>query len=465
MWLKFEEHCQTYGDLVSLRILDKTMILIRSAELASELLEKRSSIYSDRVRLPMVVELMGWDRTFSLMPYGPQWRQYRRAFHQHFNQLAVHKYRHIHVRESRALLRRLLEQPEDFYDHIRLAFITTIIAITYGINVTDKNDKLVTVSEAAVESVNLAVVPGAFLVDFVPILKYIPAWFPGAGFKRKAEEWRLLKDRFINEPFDATKEALHKGLVMPTSVAGSLLENLPLDGAEEAELLARNVTAIAYIAGADSTASAIRILFLALVAQPEVQKRAQAELDAVVGNSRLPDFSDRPQLPYLEAVIKETLRWLPVAPMGVPHVASEDDVINGYFIPKGAVVFGLTWSILQDPVAYPEPEKFKPERFLKDGKLNPEVRDPRMAAFGFGRRICPGRHLSDEALYSAASSLLSVFDIGPPLNERGEPIPVIPQMSAGVLSTPLPFKCTIKPRSKAAEQLIRETGIDEVLIG
>ncbi|KDQ54011.1 hypothetical protein JAAARDRAFT_113130, partial [Jaapia argillacea MUCL 33604] len=458
MWLKFEEHCKNYGDVVSLQVLGKTMILLGSAEAVSEVLEKRSSIYSDRVRLPMIIELMKWDRVFSLMRYGPQWREYRRVFHQHFNQLAVHKYQDVQARESRAFLRRLLEKPEDFYDHIRLAFTATILDIIYGITVKDNKDKFVTTSEAAVESASRAAVPGAFLVDFIPILKYVPAWFPGAGFKRKAEEWRQLKDRFINEPFDVVKGALYNGSAVPTSIAKTLLQSLPEENTDEAEIRARNVAAIAYVVtDVSKTTASIRVLFLALITHPDVQKRAQAELDAVVGSSRLPEFSDRDQLPYIEALMKETLRWLPITPLAVPHASTEDDVYNGYLIPKGSIIFGNAWSILHDPVAYPEPEKFKPERFLKDGKLNPEVRDPNVAAFGFGRRICPGRHLSDNGMYSIVSSLLSVFDIGPPLNERGEPVLITPEMSPGIISSPSAFKCTIKPRSKAAEALIRET--------
>ncbi|KDQ53894.1 hypothetical protein JAAARDRAFT_197004 [Jaapia argillacea MUCL 33604] len=465
MWLKFEEHSKTYGDVVTLRVLGKTIILVSSAEAASELLDKRSSIYSDRMRLPMLVELMGWDGFISLMRYGSQWREYRRVFHQYFNQLAVKKYQGIQARESQAFLRRLLETPEDFYDNIRLVFAATIMDIVYGLVVTEKNDELVTISEAAVLSATLASVPGAYLVDFIPILKYVPAWFPGAGFKRKAEEWRRLKDRFVNEPFGTVKKALHEGCAMRPSMARTLLQTLPEGNAKESELRARNVTAVAFAGGSDTTAAAIRVLFLALVTHPDVQKRAQTELDTVIGNSRLPEFSDREDLPYVEALMKETLRWLPVAPLGAPHISSKEDVFRGYLIPEGSIIIPSVWSTLRDPMAYPEPEKFKPERFLKDGKLNPEVRDPNVAVFGFGRRICPGRHLSDNAMYSLVSTLLSVFDIGPPLDERGEPVSVTPQMNPGALSSPDPFKCTIKPRSKAAEALIRETQIDELLIG
>ena len=152
---------------------------------------------------------------------------------------------------------------------------------------------------------------------------------------------------------------------------------------------------------------------------PEVQKKAQAEIDAVVGPNRLPDFHDRPSLPYVNAVLKESSRWNLVVPLGrpfvivivatiltssegVPHMSTNDDEYNGYYIPKGTVMIGNAWlvrplnlisvlsflfrSILHDPEVFSDPMVFRPERYLKDGKLNPKVRDPDCAAFGFGRR-------------------------------------------------------------------------------
>ena len=85
--------------------------------------------------------------------------------------------------------------------------------------------------------------------------------------------------------------------------------------------------------------------FLAMALYPEVQKKAQQELDAVVGSERLPDFSDRPSLPYVNAIVKELLRWHPATPMGVPHRTLADDEYNGYIIPAGATVFVNIWYV------------------------------------------------------------------------------------------------------------------------
>jgi cytochrome P450 len=85
--------------------------------------------------------------------------------------------------------------------------------------------------------------------------------------------------------------------------------------------------------------------FLAMIVFPDVQRKAQEEIDRVVGPDRLPSFDDRDNLPYINAIVKEILRWHPVAPMGVPHVSTEDDLYDGYLIPKGALVLPNIWYV------------------------------------------------------------------------------------------------------------------------
>lgn len=94
------------------------------------------------------------------------------------------------------------------------------------------------------------------------------------------------------------------------------------------------------------TISALSSFLLALLLYPDVQRRAQAEIDHVIGRSRLPAFSDRPRLPYVDAVCKELLRWRLVLPLGVAHATTEDGIYKGYFIPKGTTVLPNTWCVL-----------------------------------------------------------------------------------------------------------------------
>ena len=161
------------------------------------------------------------------------------------------------------------------------------------------------------------------------------------------------------------------------------------------------------------TLSTIRTFLLVMALNPEAQKRAQIELDAVIGPDRLPSLSDRCSLPYIEALVMECYRWHPTLPLSVvrTYTGEEDDEYKGYRIPKGSLVLANSWCVLRcsraeagsavltrglvlpcrafahDPQNYPEPEAFMPKRYLTgEGKLNHDVRDPRTFTFGYGRR-------------------------------------------------------------------------------
>jgi cytochrome P450 len=133
---------------------------------------------------------------------------------------------------------------------------------------------------------------------------------------------------------------------------------------------------------------------------PGVQRKAQEEIDQVLGG-RLPTVADRGKLPYADAIVKEALRWHPVAPMGIPHVSVEDDLLNGFYIPKGSLIMPNIWALTHDSEVYHDPMVFKPERFLGIDGREPEM-DPHAVVFGFGRRVCPGQFLADVTQFISA---------------------------------------------------------------
>lgn len=206
-----------------------------------------------------------------------------------------------------------------------------------------------------------------------------------------------------------------------------------------------------YSGGADTTVSSMHCFFLAMTLFPEVQRKAQAEIDAVIGSDRLPTFEDRPNLPYVDALVKEVLRWHPVAPMGLPHVTSADDVYEGMFIPKGTMLIPNIWLFMHDPATFKNPDTFTPERFLGP---NPEP-DPHTLCFGFGRRVCPGRELADASVYLSVAMALAVFDISKKRDASGSVIEPTVRFTPGIISHPAEFKCEIKPRSERSERLAR----------
>ncbi|KAF9457427.1 cytochrome P450 [Collybia nuda] len=235
-WLVYDKWFKIYGEMVYFKVFGQGYLFLGSSAKIKDLFEKRSTNYSDRVQTPMLLDLS------------------------------------------------------------QSAFAATAMDISYGIKVTDENDPYIALVEEAFRGISQAGVPGQFLVDLLPILKNIPSWMPGASFKRKADYWRRINVTMLDMPFDH-----HRGAA-PPSLAASSIEALQTEqGKDQAkeETLAKNVAGIAYIAGADTTISAVRSFFLAMVMYPEVQRKGQAEIDSVVGSNRLPDFGDRQSLPYI----------------------------------------------------------------------------------------------------------------------------------------------------------------------
>ncbi|KAG1886216.1 cytochrome P450 [Suillus subluteus] len=317
--------------------------------------------------------------------------------------------------------------------------------------------------------ISQATTPGAFMVDILPLLAKVPAWFPCAGFQRIAREWRETLEEMVSAPHKLVKEQMAAGIA-PTSFTSNLLEGCAMS-AEEDHIVKWSALSL-YGGGTDTTVSAIYSVFLAMTLFPDLQKKAQAEIDAVVGPDRLPSFADRDSLPYIEALVKEVLRWNVVSPTGFPHRVTEDDDHDGYYIPKGSMVLSNIWFMLNDQRTYANPSQFNPERFLTNDGKEPEM-DPRMICFGFGRRICPGLHLADASIWISTAMSLAVFDIskvvenGVEITPEFEPsldsircVAYFVMSGAGLdkhtPSHPKPFKCSIKPRSATALGLIQQ---------
>ena len=164
----------------------------------------------------------------------------------------------------------------------------------------------------------------------------------------------------------------------------------------------------------------------AMLAYPETQARAHVELDSVVGRSRLPTFADLPHLPYIRAMVKETLRWRPISPSGPPHQTTEDDWYEGMFIPKGTVLIPNMWHMNRDPEIFGKnPEHFDPARYLDaSGNIAPEIKERGHFTYGFGRRICVGRHMANNTLFINIAVLLWAAEIGRKKGASGSFVPL-----------------------------------------
>ncbi|KAG1780027.1 cytochrome P450 [Suillus placidus] len=451
-WLTFTEWGQKYGDITHIEVLGRHIIVLNSVKTTMEMLDSKSTLYSDRPVLPMGGELVGWKDSLPFLPYGDRFRRYRRNFHRVIgSRAAVDVYNETEEVETRRFLKRVLAKPDQLQEHVRHTAGAVILRISHGYEVKESNDPFIDLANRAITNVSEATAPGAFMVDILPFLAKVPAWFPGAGFKRLAREWRETLEEMVSAPHKFVKDQMADG-VAPMSFTSNLMEGCDMS-AEEDYAVKWSAFSL-YSGGSDTTVSAIYSLFLAMTLFPDVQKKAQAEIDAVVGPDRLPTFADRDSLPYIDALVKEVLRWNVVTPTGFPHCVTEDDIHDGYYIPKGSLVIPNVWFMLNNPRTYANPSQFNPERFLaKDGK-EPEM-EPRTVCFGFGRRICPGIHLADASIWISTVMSLAVFDISKVVENGVEITPEV-EFLPGTVSHPKAFKCSIKRRSATAVGLIEQ---------
>ncbi|KAG7087478.1 hypothetical protein E1B28_013441 [Marasmius oreades] len=452
LWITFLNLSRIYGDIFTFHVLGSRTIVLNSYEAITELFERRSQNYSDRPDMPMFTDLMGWGWDFAFMRHTDWWRLHRRTFHQFFQPRVMPEYYDIQRARSASLIQSLLTSPANFFQHVRTHSGGVILEIVYGYQIQGDNDPYVQLADDAVAGMRESFIHGSFLVDYIPILKHVPTWFPGASFKTKAEVWSRDTDKLKELPWTRLKQSMAEGTAVPC-FSTKHLENFKISPtsseSSDMEEVIKNCAAVSFAAGADTTVSAMLSFILAMVLNPRVQKRAQEELDEVIGSSRLPDFSDRENLPYINAILSETLRWKPVTPFSAPHRAVNDDIYEGYFIPGGSTIIPNTWAVLHNEHLYgPDTLSFNPDRFMKqDGKDLPP--SPDIIAFGFGRRICPGRHLTINSIWLAMTYLLQSFTMVKEVDNEGKEIDPVIEYSDGLLSHPHPFNCRFISRSSA----------------
>ncbi|GKT42927.1 O-methylsterigmatocystin oxidoreductase [Colletotrichum spaethianum] len=387
-----------------------------------------------------------------MLPYGERHRVQRKNMSRILgSKPAASQYNALQEAEVGHFLLHLLDEPENLVKHIKREAGSLILKITYGYTAESfKQDPLIEMIDEMMDNFGKGAVPGAFLVDIFPFLRYLPDWLPGTGFKQTAKQWRAQFHETRDKPFAFVEHQMAQGKDNESFLAHLLESSDP----SPINVFDSKYSAIGvYAGGADTTVSSVASFFLAMMVYPEAQQNAQAEIDRVVGQDRLPNVQDRESLPYIEALVKEVMRWHPIGPMGLPHSSTEDDIFEGYFIPKGAMVFPNIWHFTHDPERYHDPMTFKPERFLASEGYEPEM-DPHKFVFGFGRRICPGRILADNSIYLNVVQILAVYSLSKPVRDGRVVEPDI-KFNPGVVSHPAPFDISIKPRSAHHEKLIR----------
>ncbi|KZT36773.1 cytochrome P450 [Sistotremastrum suecicum HHB10207 ss-3] len=458
---KFAEWEKEFGDVVGLTLYGQKVIVVNTYTAAAELLEKRSSIYSNRPQRALFAKYGGWDFAISATNPGELFNLERRFLNQFFNTSAVKRYFNLITKNARRYISLTANDPTRFRDWNRITTAANILSVAYGHEVADENDEWVERTEQAMKSFGVLGPPGTHPIDIFPSLGYLPFRIWGHKFSEGMKIVQKCAHEMSIVPYQLVKDQVLAGTAVP-SLSSTLIENnlLP-DKSVKNEKAIYGSAAVVYMAGADTTVSSIDSFLLAMLLYPDIQKKAQGYVDGLLQGERLPTLEDRDSLPYIQAIVKETLRWQPIVPLGLPHSLSQDDTYRDYFLPADTMVIYNLRRLLRDPTEYPEPDQFKPERFIDSDagqlKLRTDVRDPEDMAFGFGKRICPGRHFANATLWITFATLLTVFDISLAKNEAGEPILPDLQYVNGTVSHPKHFQCVFRARSEHALSLLQST--------
>ncbi|KAI0264166.1 cytochrome P450 [Gloeopeniophorella convolvens] len=457
-WVQYAKWGEQYGDVISIQVPGDVIVVLNSHQAAKDLLERRGDIYLDRPTIPFF-DMMGWQWFLPTAQYNEYWRAGRNFLDRALRPAAASQYRPMQEEKVHAFLRQLLGEPEGFREHIEHLQNRLIMSLTYGYDAKDRNDKFVEIAIKATSIGSATSIPGAVLVNHLPFCIHSGV---AALVKLQAarKEGYDIGQETIHSPYEMVKHQMKAGIAHPSLALDSLQEseNLPEVERESVRKARAEVLGSLFIAGADTTVSSLTALFLALALHPEVQRLAQDQIDSVVGNDRLPNYHDRPQLPHGHGIVfSESPILNRDLFSGVPHRATRDDVYKGYLIPKGCIVIANGWAILHDADVFPDPDLFRPDRFLAaDGSFREDLSVT--SAFGYGKRICPGRHIVDSTLFIVVASVLAVFNVNKARDGNGQDLPLDATAFGGVsLSHPLPFKCSITSRSQQARDIINAT--------
>ncbi|KAF7303973.1 Cytochrome P450 [Mycena indigotica] len=397
----FEEMGKKFGDVICLRVLGSTIVVLNSLQAAEELLDKHSAIHSDRPVFTLY-ELFGFKNALSAVPYGKQLMRLRQAHHSYLNKTKTSDLRPMLTVEARTLGKNLLECKEGEHELMLNRFSTGVIAqVVSGHRIVSAEDNYLRMSKMVLHvSTLMEQVPAVTPLDFLPFLKHFPGWFPGAHYAGFARQWRPVARELYTFPLETVKQQRKDGSAMPSFLLEQLefIESTPKteEGVDLVGELEANAASM-FAAGEATTWSALSVFLLAMTLYPQCQARAQTEIDAVIGN-RLPEFQDRESLPYVECLYNEVFRWNTGAPLGmffnglvsgfdwsgIPHRSISDDIYRGMFIPKGTTILPNIRAMSHDERIYRTPTLFDPTRYLPapEGRGEPFF----TGKYGFGRR-------------------------------------------------------------------------------
>ncbi|XP_078662254.1 cytochrome P450 2U1-like [Branchiostoma floridae x Branchiostoma belcheri] len=451
------ELSKTYGDVMSLRLGPTLVVVLTGRRAMTEALVKKADFFSDRPPMPLL-NLVHKGRGLMVAKYGPKVHGFRTLLLGTFRRLGVSTPR------LDGLLRPELEalvdavhrqggQPTDPKALLNVSASNMICILAFGKRFNYDDTQFQNFLGKLNNIFEISSSPLGFLMLHIPAIVNLPIsairdTMSDCNFMLDFlraivdERWLALEARRRNDPNIADWED-------PSDLLDGYLRTIVCeDVATEMSLSNEDIAhhfLDLFTAGTESVSHFLQWELLYLTTHPEVQAKAHEELDRVVGRDRLPSVSDRPNLPYILALIDEVHRVSSFSPLGIPRMTADIVDIDGYIIPKDTMVLSSVWDLHKDPEKWANPDTFDPSRFLfSNGQVN-ESKLRQIQAFGLGFRSCVGRQFAESSIFLYTASLLQRFFFKSP---EGVAPPSLVE-DPGVFLTPKPFKvCVIRRDSK-----------------
>ncbi|TXG52312.1 hypothetical protein EZV62_021481 [Acer yangbiense] len=423
----FSKIADKYGPIFTVKVGVHPTLVVSNWEIAKECLTSNDKAFANRPKT-VAMELLGYN--FSIVafsPYGPYWRQSRKIMTlELFSNQRLEKFKLVRESEMKTSLKELYElwsknkstscsnkvlvDMKRWFEDVTLNVILRII-VGKRCSENDRwKEELTTFFEWH----------GKFLVsDALPFLRWLDIGGDQKSMKKTAKNLDIVVQGWLDEHKKKKASGETKEDEDFMDVMISILQDDPqLFPGRDADY-ANKATCLAMILAASDTVMLTLIWALTLLLNHrDVLKKAQYELDIHVGSKKQVNESDLKNLVYLQAIVKETMRLYPTAPLSLPHESMEDCTVSGYHIPAQTRLFVNLWMIHRDPAVWSDPCEFQPERFLTTHKdFDVRGQNYEYMPFSSGRRMCPGVSFALQVLQLTLASLIHGFDLETQSNE------------------------------------------------
>ncbi|XWS56217.1 hypothetical protein CRYUN_Cryun09bG0067200 [Craigia yunnanensis] len=410
-----------YGPLIYFYIGSKPSVLVSSPELAKEVFKNHETTFLNRPKMANLDYLTYGTADMAMAPYGPLWKYMKKlCMSELLGTRTLDQLLPVRREEMKRFVKIIQEKAEageavDIGVELMRLTNNIISRMLLSKRCSDKEDEANEVQTLVKEMNNLGTKFN--LSDLLWFCKNLDL----QGFRKWLKDVRDRYDILMEKIILEHKEARKKNGAGDDTVKDVLdiLIDISEDENAEMKLTRENIKAFVmnfFGAGTDTSSITIGWGVAELINHPNVMEKAQKEIDSVVGRNRIPEESDVANLPYLQAIVKETLRLHPGGPL-VVRESTEDCIIGGYEIPEGTRLFVNVWALGRDPKQWENPLEFKPERFLSDewrqGKnqfLDVRGQHFSLLPFGSGRRSCPGASLALQVVPTVLGIIIQCFD-------------------------------------------------------